>query len=526
MANDSTTPPPSAGASAAGSRSGSTTPGPYGGPQTGFSGRGTRFFDWMRSIGITRTDGWVGGVCAGIAHRIGIDPLIIRGIAVVAALLGAPVVLLYAVAWAVLPDRDGKIHLQRLFEGEFEAPIVAIGVLIVLSLLPWTNGLGWFAGPFGHDAAWYDIVGRTFWTLIVLGAAAALVIVAVRSADKRSAAGARAPSPQGTPQGASSRGTSPQGASPSSATSASTSVTMPPVASVTIGSEPSAPPAPDAQATDQEVADWRARQAQWKAEHDQWKHRLAEDMRAVKAQRSAELRAQAAAANAQAEARREAYRAANPRVGAAIGWLAVGIALVAGSVVGAFWGVLTGLPGYALTASLAAATLVFGVTVLVAGIARRRSGFLIFLGILLAALTVLAALLPTSPGVRLDAEVSSGAHLSVTPARSANYLQGWGVTTIDLSRAVTASGTPVVNLAKGPGATTVIVPDDATVRVEAATVSSVTVTDPSGDTHVHRCDPAALGGCSTEFVVGPVADPQVVVRIAQVDDVRIDRVQK
>jgi hypothetical protein len=246
----------------------------------------------------------------------------------------------------------------------------------------------------------------------------------------------------------------------------------------------------------------------------------------VKAQRSAQLRAQASAANADAEARRVAYRAANPRVGAAIGWLSVGLALVAGSLTGALWGPLTGLPGYALTASLAAATLVFGVTVLIAGIARRRSGFLIFLGILLAGLTALAALLPTSPAVRLDASVTAGNTLSATPAGSANYLQAVGDSTIDLSRAVAASGTPVVNLAKGPGPTTVIVPADATVRVEAATVASVTVTDPSGGEQVHRCDPGFFGGCSTDIVVGPAGSPDAVVRVAQLDAVHVERVEK
>lgn len=554
MANDSTTPPPpgatSPGTATPGAASpGAATPGaaqnpsgPYGGPQTGFSGRGTRFFDWMRSLGVTRTDGWVGGVCAGIAYRIGIDPLIVRGIAVVAALLGAPAVLLYAIAWALLPDRDGRIHLQRLFEGEFEAPIVAIGVLIVLSLLPWTNGVWWFGSPFGHDPGWFDVVGRIFWTLVVLGAAAALIVIAVRNADRRAGRGGPAPSPAGSgaPAATSPATDTAPGARPADSTAASAATTTapvtppaapvsassPPPPPVAIGSEPAAPPAPGAAASEQEVADWRERQAQWRAEHDQWKQRLAEDMRAVKAQRSAELRAQAAAANAEAEARRASYRAANPRVGAAVGWLAVGLALVAGSLVGALWGTLTGLPGYALTASLAAATLVFGVTVLIAGIARRRSGFLMFLGILLAALTALAALLPTSPGVRLDAGVSTGSHLSVSPTGSANYVQGWGETTIDLSRDVTAAGTPVVNLAKGPGATTVIVPADATVRLQAATVSSVVVTAPSGDDQVHRCDPAFLGGCSTDLLVGPAASPQVVVRIAQVDDIHVERVQK
>lgn len=410
MVNDGSTPPPP----------GPIPPGPYGGPRTGFSGRGTRFFDWMRSLGVVRTDGWIGGVFAGLAYRIGIDPLIVRGIVVVAALLGAPVLLLYALAWALLPDRDGRIHLQRLFEGEFEPPIVAIGVLVILSLLPWSSGIWWFGGPFGHDPGWWDVFGHVFWTLVVLGAAAALIAVAVRNADKAApgsygaatATAARSADPYA---GGASADTSAQTADPTGASltgqtaglgAQTADLTAPAAASpdvvpaLAIGVEPSAPPTPGAGASNEEVADWRTRQAQWKAEHDRWKQRLAEDMRVVKAQRTAELRAQAAAAHADAEARRAAYRAANPRVGAAIGWLSVGLALVAGALTGAFWGTVTGLPGSALTASLAAATLVFGATILIAGIARRRSGFLIFLGLLFAVLTLAAALLP-APGAHL-----------------------------------------------------------------------------------------------------------------------------
>lgn len=105
-------------------------------------------------------------------------------------------------------------------------------------------------------------------------------------------------------------------------------------------------------------------------------------------------------------------------------------------------------------------------------------------------------------------------------------MQGWGHTTIDLTDAVTASGTPEIDLAKGSDATTLIIPADATVRLEAATPSAVIVTDPSGAEHVHRCQPRPLGGCSTNIVVGPGGDPDAVVRIAQLDDVLVQREQK
>ena len=72
-----------------------------------------RFFTWLRSLGVVRADGWIGGVCGGIALRTGLDPLIVRGIAVVIAILGGPALFFYAAAWLLLPDTHGEIHLER-----------------------------------------------------------------------------------------------------------------------------------------------------------------------------------------------------------------------------------------------------------------------------------------------------------------------------------------------------------------------------------------------------------------------------
>jgi phage shock protein PspC (stress-responsive transcriptional regulator) len=443
----------------------------------------------MRGLGVVRADGWLGGVCAGIAYRLGIDPLIVRGIVVVAGILGVPVLLLYAAAWALLPDRDGNIHLQRLFEGDFEPPMVAIGVMLLLSLLPWASGFWWAGGPFWDVPAWGEIVGRVVWTLVVIGAVVALIVVAVQRSDGRwsdgsgrasgwgasgasgvgspgahgssagqaqgawaaqgpsaaraqgspagqaqgssATAGAGAPDASGTgapaatdtgastatdtgaPAGqahgpsvgataagstastvaASTVGASTVGASTGAASTGAPSTTAADTVQLDIAAEPTPPPAPPQGASPEDLADWQQRQAQWRADHAAWKQRLAADMRAVKAQRSAEQRARVAVATAEAAARRDAYRAANPRVGAAVGWLTVGLALVAGSIVAIVWPQLAEVARYTTAAGLAAATLVVGVVVLIAGLARRRSGFLIFLGILLAALTVAALVL-------------------------------------------------------------------------------------------------------------------------------------
>ena len=49
----------------------------------------------------------IGGVCAGVARRLGADPWLIRLLFIVSLALPGPGVLAYLVLWAVLPlDRD------------------------------------------------------------------------------------------------------------------------------------------------------------------------------------------------------------------------------------------------------------------------------------------------------------------------------------------------------------------------------------------------------------------------------------
>src|SRR5690625_5487832 len=57
---------------------------------------------------------WIGGVSGGIAYRLGIDPLIVRGGLVVLTFFGGLGLLLYGLGWAFLPEQvDGRIHAQE-----------------------------------------------------------------------------------------------------------------------------------------------------------------------------------------------------------------------------------------------------------------------------------------------------------------------------------------------------------------------------------------------------------------------------
>ena len=61
----------------------------------------------MASLSITRPQKrWIAGVCAGIARRAGVSPLLIRAIFVLSIALPGPQVLVYLVLWVLMPEEQ------------------------------------------------------------------------------------------------------------------------------------------------------------------------------------------------------------------------------------------------------------------------------------------------------------------------------------------------------------------------------------------------------------------------------------
>lgn len=52
----------------------------------------------------SRTDRMLGGVCAGIATYLDLDPTVVRLIAVATILLPGPSIIAYIVAWIIVPE--------------------------------------------------------------------------------------------------------------------------------------------------------------------------------------------------------------------------------------------------------------------------------------------------------------------------------------------------------------------------------------------------------------------------------------
>ena len=113
---------------------------------------GAAFFAWLRSLGLTRSGNrWIGGVAEGIAARTGLDPALVRGLFIVFGLFGVGL-LAYGVAWALLPEPDGRIHLEEALAGNWSSGMTGALVFTVLGLggpgISFWAQDGWFAGTY------------------------------------------------------------------------------------------------------------------------------------------------------------------------------------------------------------------------------------------------------------------------------------------------------------------------------------------------------------------------------------------
>lgn len=129
-------------------------------PRTGMD----KFFAALRGIGVRRrtNDKWFGGVCSGLADRLGVDPVIVRAALVLLSLLGGAGVTIYLVAWSLLPNDKNEIPAERaLRDGDGGSVVlIVIAALAVLGGSWWGRGLGW-GFPWG-----LALIGLLIWWLV------------------------------------------------------------------------------------------------------------------------------------------------------------------------------------------------------------------------------------------------------------------------------------------------------------------------------------------------------------------------
>ena len=109
-----------------------------------------------------RAAGWLGGVCAGIARRYGIDPAVARLAFVIATAAGGFGIVLYALLWLVIPAGEAQ-RRRRLPTGRGAIEVAAGTGLLLMSVLLGVRELGiWFS-----DAI--------VWPLVLIASGGALI---------------------------------------------------------------------------------------------------------------------------------------------------------------------------------------------------------------------------------------------------------------------------------------------------------------------------------------------------------------
>ncbi|WP_270024824.1 ATP-binding protein [Solirubrobacter phytolaccae] len=127
--------------------------------------------------------GYLGGVCAGFAARVGIDPLLIRIGFIAAVALGGVAIPLYAIAWVLIPsDSPERPAFQRLLTRQDTWLVAAgMGCLTAAGLLLLRTWDVWFVND------------RFLWPLVIAATGGALIWRQSQTAPERVAQRARLP---------------------------------------------------------------------------------------------------------------------------------------------------------------------------------------------------------------------------------------------------------------------------------------------------------------------------------------------
>jgi signal transduction histidine kinase len=112
-----------------------------------------------------RENGWLGGVCAGIARRYGLDLWLVRFAFVVATVAGGIGLVLYPLAWLLIPAGEAQASAPRRVPTGRAAVEVALGTgLLLLSVLLTFRALGiWFTDAIAWPLVLVASGGALIW---------------------------------------------------------------------------------------------------------------------------------------------------------------------------------------------------------------------------------------------------------------------------------------------------------------------------------------------------------------------------
>ncbi|HSO65915.1 MAG TPA: PspC domain-containing protein, partial [Ornithinibacter sp.] len=374
---------------------------------------------------------WFGGVCAGLARRFGVDPVLIRAAAVVLAFVGGLGLTAYVVLWLIMPDRRGDILAERALRRGDAGPIALLVLAVVLlvgGVFSIGQGDGWIA---------------PFWLITV-----AIVVWFVIGRDKR----------RGTPTTPPADGTTPTpyGTTPPPPPHGGSTMSAPTSMSAPTGSAgtPGTAGAPPAAATTAPYAGGQPGPYTPSQPYGSQPY----GSQPYGSQPYGSQRPIAPPRPPQPRRRRPS---------AFVGLLSLGIVLV-GMGLGAGLDDPLGFPGSSATLGFLFALAGVSLVVLVLGTRGRASGFSGFLVVTLGLL-----LLASSAASRVDVQdgVGDRTWTPVPATGTSSFELGAGDATLDLARLDTEAvrTTPqVITVEMGVGDLTILVPEGLDARVDAS----------------------------------------------------------
>jgi phage shock protein PspC (stress-responsive transcriptional regulator) len=162
--------------------------------------REAALFRTIREWGITRGDhGVIGGVVEGLGDRVGMARVPARFIVVIAAIvLNGFVLLAYAAAWALLPDKRGNIIVQNFGRGiPNVGALVGIAILTLFGLggFDHTSGISFNNLPWGAVTNWgparvVAVIFAVLVPMLVIGGIVTLIVVLVKRSNSTPPGGA------------------------------------------------------------------------------------------------------------------------------------------------------------------------------------------------------------------------------------------------------------------------------------------------------------------------------------------------
>jgi phage shock protein PspC (stress-responsive transcriptional regulator) len=386
-------------------------------------------FDRFRRIDMRRSsDGWLGGVCSGLAHRVGLDPLVIRAATVLLVIFFGLGLLIYLLAWLFIPDQTERTHVEEGLRHGNASSIVLLVItsLVLLGSLPW-----WAGSAFGFDGG-FGLGGLLVTLLLAWGLWSVWQKRSAPGAVSRGMPAASAPQAGAPPAGRSTAGQGPSGtppppppvaAEPDSPESGGASAARPSSegAAAVSGFGPGSPPPPPPGA---------------------------------------------AGPPPRPPAVPPAPRRPRRRSGG-LASVAVALGLLMVVLAGSLWvSQVFDLPGNDLSVALATCAAVLGLLVLALGAAGRRAGFVGFLTGVSVLVAVVAAPLPAD--LQWEGRGGQATWAPRTADDLRNYRLAAGEAELDLRRLDTDGlNGQTVEVSLGAGSLTVLVPQDLTVAVES-----------------------------------------------------------